>query len=106
MSANVEGTTGGLFQSPSLGVASRVFPKFHPGLRSLNAAEAVTGVKVPVQVTAAVLDEATEDVDIAVELVTVELVTVELVLVVVDRVVAEAELVALDTAAHEFPGMH
>ena len=41
--------TGGLFHDPSLGTASRVFPKFHPGFNDAKAAEAVTGVKVEVQ---------------------------------------------------------
>jgi hypothetical protein len=50
MLENTEGTTGGLFHDPSSGVASSVFPRFQPGFRALNAADAVTGVKVPVQV--------------------------------------------------------
>lgn len=45
MSANVEATTGGLFHEPSVGIASSVFPKFHPGFSAANAADAVIGVK-------------------------------------------------------------
>jgi hypothetical protein len=46
--ANVPATTGGLFQEPSSGIASRVFPKFHPGFSAAMAAEAVTGVNAAV----------------------------------------------------------
>ena len=49
ISLKVTAFTGGLFQDPSSGVASRVFPKFHPGLNAAKAADAETGVKVPVQ---------------------------------------------------------
>jgi hypothetical protein len=49
ISANVEATTGGLFHDPSVGMASRVFPRFHPGSNAANAADAVIGVKGPAQ---------------------------------------------------------
>lgn len=49
IASNVAGTTGALFQLPSVGRASSVFPKFHPGLSAAKAADALIGVKVPVQ---------------------------------------------------------
>lgn len=54
ISEKVDATTGALFQLPSVGIASSVFPKFHPGLRAAKAAEALIGVKVPLQAAAAV----------------------------------------------------
>jgi hypothetical protein len=56
ISAKVEATTGGLFHDPSVGVASSVFPKFHPGFRPANATEAVIGVNIPVQEDLAVAE--------------------------------------------------
>jgi len=73
ISEKVEATTGAFPQSPSVGTASSVFPKFHPGLSAAKAAEAVMGVNVPVQAAAAVpvattllvLEALTEDVLVA-----------------------------------------
>lgn len=48
IAAKTEATTGGLFQLPSVGTASSVFPKFQPGFSCAKAADAVIGVKVPV----------------------------------------------------------
>jgi hypothetical protein len=45
MSSNVLSTTGGLFQLPSVGIASSVLPTFQPGLRAARKAEAVIDVK-------------------------------------------------------------
>jgi hypothetical protein len=105
MSANVEATTGGLFQDPSSGVASSVLPKFQPGLRAANAAEAVMGVKVPVQEDVAVAEtELDEDFDVEEDF--------EDALAIVDKVVAteldllvelDDLLVALELAV---PGTH
>ncbi len=44
IASKVDGTTGGLFQDPSVGVASSVLPKFHPGLRRANASVADMGL--------------------------------------------------------------
>jgi hypothetical protein len=48
-------------QSPSSGVASSVFPKFHPGLSPATAADAVTGVKVAVHPETSVAEATVED---------------------------------------------
>lgn len=50
ISANVDACTGALFHEPSVGVASRVFPRFQPGFSAANATEAVSELKVPGQV--------------------------------------------------------
>lgn len=42
--------TGGLFHEPSVGTASKVFPKFQPGLMAAVHSAAVKGVNVPLQV--------------------------------------------------------
>ena len=107
----MEAITGGLFHDPSSGIASRVFPKFHPGFRAANAADAVTGVNVPVQDDEAVaeteLDElfdVDEDFDVEEDF--------EEVVVLVERVVATeldllVELVALlVTLELAVPGTH
>jgi hypothetical protein len=64
ISAKVMGCTGGLFQEPSVGIASRVFPRFHPGFSPANASLAVIGTKGVVQIfvaaTEAVLDRAVD----------------------------------------------
>ena len=97
----MEATTGGLFHDPSSGIASSVLPKFHPGLRAANAAEAVIGVKVPVQddvpVAEAELDDEVEE-DFDVE-------DFEEVLVLVDSVVA-TELDLLVAVVLAVPGTH
>jgi hypothetical protein len=49
ISAKIMGWTGGLFQEPSVGIASRVLPRFHPGFSPANAALAVIGMKGVVQ---------------------------------------------------------
>ena len=102
ISAKVAGTTGGLFHEPSVGTASSVLPRFHPGFRAAKAADAVIGVKVPVQEPVAVaeaeLDDTDED-DIDVIEDTDEL------LVLVDRVV-DAELDLLVALELDVPGMH
>jgi hypothetical protein len=46
-SSNVVATTGGLFQEPSVSTASRVLPRFQPGLMFAKNADAEIGVKVP-----------------------------------------------------------
>jgi hypothetical protein len=94
---NVAGTTGGLFQDPSFGVASSVLPRFHPGFRPANAAEAVTGVKAAVQAPA-VVDDADVLVLVADEVFVLEVAfEVELeVLADVERVVALLVEVELD----------
>lgn len=106
---NVVAWTGGLFQDPSSGVASSVFPKFQPGFKAANAADAVTGVNTAVQelavlvaamlVDALVLDD--------VELVLVFVVDdVKLVLLFVVRVVATT-LVGVELETPDaVPGMH
>lgn len=82
-SVKVEATTGGLFQEPSLGVASRVFPRFQPGWRAATKSDAEMALNVPVQVAAP------EEVVVCVA---VELVVV---VVVVFSVVDVAELVVV-----------
>jgi hypothetical protein len=77
-SVKVLATTGGLFQEPSSGVASRVFPKFHPGLSAAIAAEAVTGVNAAVHPPCVVED--TDEVVLEVD--EILLVDLEVVLVV------------------------
>jgi hypothetical protein len=52
ISEKVMGWTGGLFQEPSVGIASRVLPRFHPGFSPANAALAVIGIKGVVQTVA------------------------------------------------------
>jgi hypothetical protein len=49
MSSKVEPTTGGLFQDPSVSVASRVLPRFHPGLIASKNLPAETGEKDEVE---------------------------------------------------------
>jgi len=106
MSENVEAWTGGLFQDPSSGVASSVFPKFHPGFNAANAAEAEIGVKAAVHdapvVAVAMLDELKEvvGVDMGLEVIDV-LLKVEDGLVDVLKVVATD---VLETAP--VPGIH
>ena len=51
-SLKVEATTGGLFQEPSFGVASRVFPRFQPGWSAATKSDAEMALNVPVQVAA------------------------------------------------------
>jgi len=62
-SSNVDATTGALFQEPSFGTASRVFPKFHPGLIAATYVLAETGLKVAVHdpVGEAVVEEELEE---------------------------------------------
>ncbi len=90
-SLNVVATTGGLLQSPSVCVASSVFPRFHPATK----ADAEMGVKVLVHVFP--LDaEAAEELDTMDELVALFLMVVEgdeLVLTDVVRVVLVTALV-------------
>ena len=70
-SSNVVATTGGLLQSPSVCVASSVFPRFHPGFKAATKADAEMGVKVLVHVFP--LDtEAVEELDMMDELVLTE----------------------------------
>ena len=101
-SSKVAATTGGLFQSPSVCVASRVFPRFHPGFKAATKADAEIGVKVPVHVFT--LDvEAAEELFITGELVALFLMVVggdELILTDVVRVVLVLTLdaTAKDTA--------
>jgi hypothetical protein len=45
MSSKVEPTTARLFQDPSVGVASRVLPRFQPGLRPSKNLPAEIGAK-------------------------------------------------------------
>lgn len=45
-SSNVSDVTGGLFHESSFGKDSRLFPRFHPGVKAVNAADAVRGVNV------------------------------------------------------------
>lgn len=78
-SSKVAATTSGLFQSPSVSIASRVFPRFHPGFKAATKADAEMGVKVPVHVFP--LDaEAAEELDMTDELVLTDVVRVVLVL--------------------------
>jgi hypothetical protein len=106
--ANVPATTGGLFQEPSSGIASRVFPKFHPGLRAAIAAEAVTGVKAAVQAPCVV-----EDIDeVVLEVDEILLVDLDVVLVVIGLevelldVVFEVLVVKVVGADVAVPGTH
>jgi hypothetical protein len=84
-------------------MASRVLPKFHPGFRAANAADAEIGVNVDVQdveVAEAELEDAVEvDEDVSVEE------DIDEVLVCVDSVVAIDDdlLATLELAA---PGTH
>jgi hypothetical protein len=82
-SLKVEATTGGLFQEPSFGVASRVFPRFQPGWSAATKSDAEMALNVPVQVAAP------EEVVVCVA---DELVVI---VVVVFSVVDEAELVVV-----------
>lgn len=43
-SSKVSDVTGELFHESSLGKDSRLFPRFHPGVKAANAADAVIGV--------------------------------------------------------------
>ena len=88
-SSKVAATTGGLLQSPSVCVASRVFPRFHPGFKADTKADAEMGVKVPVHVFP-LGAEAAEELDMMDKLVALFLMVVEgdaLVLTDVVRVV-------------------
>lgn len=113
-SSNVLSTTGGLFHDPSLGIASSVLPRFHPGLMALTKSAAETSAKVPGHADGAALALALaeEDEDLAEVVDCAELdaravldviVTVGLEVVVVRRVVGEGELVP---SRHcEYPGV-
>ena len=99
--------TAGLFQDPSSGTASNVFPRFHPGFNAANAAEAVTGVNAAVQAdwtveVAAELVFEDEVMDVigleVVEVVGIEVADVVLDFVVVVRVVG--------TVVVAVPGIH
>ena len=96
MTARVEASTGALFHDPSLGTASRVLPKFHPGFNAANAADAVTGVKAAVHDCTAVGVAIVE----VFEVETIVLVCVLSVVAVEDR--TEVLGVAIGPA----PGMH
>jgi len=103
MSAKVEGWTGGLFQDPSSGVASSVFPKFHPGFNAANAADAEIGVNAAVHdalvVAVAMLDELKEVDGVVIGLeVIVVLLRVEEDLIDVLKVVADED--------EPVPGIH
>lgn len=50
-SSKVAPTTGGLFQEPSVGTASNVLPKFHPGLIAATQFAAESCEKVPLHET-------------------------------------------------------
>jgi hypothetical protein len=96
--SNVEGTTGGLFQDPSVGVALRVLPRFHPGLRPSNANATEIGVKGEAHDEDA---EAVEEVDFftGVELDLIIEVEVEVFTEVeLFGAEVESEIVVLDTA--------
>lgn len=103
----VAGVTAGLFQDPSSGTASNVFPRFHPGFNAANAAEAVTGVNAAVQ--------ADWTVEVAAELVFEDEVMDVIGLEVVDVVGMEVADVVLDfvvvvrvvgTVVVAVPGIH
>ncbi len=55
ISTSVASVTGGLFQDPSSGTASSVFPRLQPGFNPANAADAVIGVNVAVHACEEVL---------------------------------------------------
>jgi hypothetical protein len=46
--SKVDATTGALFQDPSSGTASRVFPRFQPGCRAETKLAAEIALNVPV----------------------------------------------------------
>lgn len=96
--SNVDATTGTLFQDPSPGTASRVFPKFQPGCRAETKLEAEIALKVPLQ-TAPL--ELAEEVCAVVFVVVVKVVAVA---VVVARVVVTADVVVV--APVVVPGRH
>lgn len=75
-SSKVAATTGGLLQSPSVCVASRVFPRFHPGFKAATKADAEMGVKVSVHVFP-LGAEAAEELDMMDKLVALFLMVVE-----------------------------
>lgn len=103
---NVPATTGGLFQEPSSGVASRVFPKFHPGLSAAIAAEAVTGVNAAVQPACTVED--TDEVLLEVDEILVVDLELEVVIVVVGFEVELDEVFVVRVVDAELaaPGIH
>lgn len=91
IAVKTEATTGGLFQLPSVGMASSVFPKFHPGFKASKRAWAVIGVKVePAQAAA--------EVPVAVALVMTDVELFEIVESVVGVADASVELIV--------PGIH
>jgi hypothetical protein len=55
-SSKVAPTTGGLFQEPSVGVASNVLPRFQPGLIAATQFAAVVCEKDPLHVMAVAAD--------------------------------------------------
>jgi hypothetical protein len=96
--SNVDATTGALFQDPSSGTASRVFPKFQPGCRAETKLEADIALNVPVQ---------TAPVAVAVAVCVVALVVVVKVVaavVVVALVVVTADAVVVLLVV--VPGIH
>lgn len=99
-SVKVEATTGGLFQEPSLGVASRVFPRFQPGWSAATKSEAEMALNAPVQVAA----PAEVVVCVAVELV-VAFSVVDVAELVVVVVVTEL-LDVVDVLVVAVPGTH
>jgi len=108
-------TTGALFHDPSSGMASSVFPRFHPGLRPAYAADAVTGVKTAVQAGSVVVtafDEVKVEDDADDDL-TVEEEEEALLLEILELVFVERldEALVLEVAAFELeeeavPGIH
>lgn len=100
-----------MFHDPSFGIASRVFPKFHPGFNAFTAAEAVTGVNAghaPEVVPAAVVVVATVVGTRVVEEVLIDVVVVLTDVVEVLMVVTAAVVVLLVVAAEDgaVPGTH
>ena len=65
-SSNVDATTGALFQEPSSGTASRVFPRFQPGFSLAMKSAAEIDSKKPVHVGPVVDEGDVVDVEVVV----------------------------------------
>ena len=91
------GNIRALFHDPSVGMASSVFPKFHPRFKPANTADAVTRVKCPGQEDTGAEAELDEVFDVEEDY--------DMLLVLVDSVVATeiALLLILELAV---PGTH
>lgn len=103
-SANVDATTGALFQDPSSGVASSVLPRFQPGCRWATKSGAEMGLKDPAQLSA--VGVAVEVAVVVVDVAMVVALVVVVVVVVVPVVVALPAVVVDIVRVVAVPGTH